>query len=677
MKRKSLLLFLMITLFVCVLAISASASNYDTSRKVTLDNGTECALYDAGGNALTYYLEGSELKSIKTADILSVGSATIDEKSYTTFNFKTVSPSNIVVVNFQDEKLGDLQVFTAKFQDSTVLEYCYMPSCLERLSQNYDSANVFRKTTKLKYVDFPIDCELNFIGKYSFSYATALKEIYIPANVTTFPEGFGYDWGCFVSCTSLTKVTFAENSMLETVPTYTFAHCTSLKEITLPDSVKTVGAYAFRATGIINSPFTPNSQCEYIDKWAFAYCSSLQNINIPKNATYNTKDKAEGVGLFQECTSLTTVNFHPNTVNTVYPAYMFNGCTALTYIKLPNTVTELPVRMFNNCSKLETIVFGANVVGMNALRSYSDHNSFAYGCSSLKYVYLPKTLTIDAENHSNACHVFFTDGNITFYFDGDYEEAVALQNAFKTNVTSCGNNGKITGAEIISLEEYGKLAKIEKCYLVWGGNTCDMFYDNVHEADNNPCVINCDRCATYGKAEENPVHNEKVTITYVSYDKEGVKLISCTNEGCKHSAEYAAEALFNCLGYSSAQNRNDGIVIGFLINENAISAYEEAGNEIKYGAFAVLNSNIGTNDVAGPNASQDSGVISVDLTDFGLYAFDLKIVGFTTEEHKKLEIAMGAYVITTTEGTTTVSYIQHGSPKEGNKYSTVTFNDIV
>ena len=41
-----------------------------------------------------------------------------------------------------------------------------MPSCLERLSQNYDSANVFRKTTKLRYVEFPTDCELNFIGVY-------------------------------------------------------------------------------------------------------------------------------------------------------------------------------------------------------------------------------------------------------------------------------------------------------------------------------------------------------------------------------------------------------------------------------------------------------------------------------------------------------------------------------
>ena len=191
MKKRILLIALLIALFVCVFAISVSA--YDTTSKVKLDSGTEVALYDAEGYALTWYIDGSTLKSIKTADIISISQETSEDKnSYATFRFNsTVAASNMVVVNFQDEKLGDLQVFGTNFQGSTSLEYCYMPKTLERLSKNYDSANVFRETTKCKIVDFPVDCELNFIGKYSFSKATGLKEIHIPAKVTAIPEGYG------------------------------------------------------------------------------------------------------------------------------------------------------------------------------------------------------------------------------------------------------------------------------------------------------------------------------------------------------------------------------------------------------------------------------------------------------------------------------------------------------
>ena len=678
MKKKIILMLAIVAILVCAFALSVSAEGYDTTRTVTLDDKTVCALYDSEGNALTYYLDGGVLKSIKTADIISLGNATIDKTTYVTFGFKNVSSADMVVVNFQDENLGDLQVFAAKFQGSDTIEYCYMPRTLERLSQNYDSANVFRETTKLKYVDFPIDCELNFIGKYSFSYATALEEIYIPANVTTFPESSGYDWGCFVSCTSLKKVTFAENSRLTTVPTYTFAHCTSLSEITLPDSVKTVEAYAFRNTAIVNSPFTVNSQCTYIGKWVFADCKSLREINIPKNATYNTKEPSEGVGLFQKCTALTTVNFHEDSINTLYPAHMFNGCTSLTYIKLPNTLTQLPVRMFNGCSKLETIVLGANVVGMNNLREFSDHNSFTYGCEALKTVYLPKTLNIDATNHSDACHAFTAGGNITFYFDGDYSEAVELQNSFKTNVTSCGNNGKITGAEIISLEAYNQLSEVNKCYIVYGVNTCDAFYDSVHKEDNNPCVINCDRCNSNGVAEANPVHNEATTIAYESYASNGTKTIGCTNEGCLHKVVTETSPLFENIGLSTSEFADGTLAIGYMVNHSAIDEYSTlTGKTVVYGVFAVLESNIEDNDIFDVDGKKVAGVVCAEITSDNASAFELKIVGFKTDEQKNASLAMGAYVSVTDGEGTKYSYLQDEQPTEGEKYYFTTYNKFV
>lgn len=679
MKKKILLLVSMVAMLFCVLAISIGAADYDKTRTAKLDDNTVLNLYDESGNALSYYMSNGVITAVKTADILSTGTTTINGTVYTTFNFKNVSASDMVLVNFQDDALGDLQVFNTNFKGSATLEYCYMPKTLERLSVNYDSANVFRETTKCKVVDFPVDCELNFIGKYSFYRATALKEIYIPANLEEFPETHnnGWDYGCFEGCTSLTKVTFAENSKLKSTRNATFKDCTNLSEITLPDGVESVGIYAFKNTAIVNSPFTVNSNCKYIDLWVFYGCTRLTNINIPKNATYNTTTNPQKQGLFQGCTSLTSVYFHEDTINTTYPSYMFTGCTALTQIKLPNTITKLSVRMFNNCSNLETIILGAKVQGMNELRSFSDHNSFTFGCDKLKYVYVPKTLKIDAETHSNACHMFAVGGNITFFYDGTLEEATALQSDMKNNVTSCGNNGKFTGATIISLEEYNKLETISKCYIVYGGNTCDMFYDGVHMEDGNTCMVDCDRCNTHGVVEKNPVHKGSVTIVYKTYDAQGSKIITCTNEGCNHEETIAVPALFTNQGYSAPINGNGGIAIGFLINNEAIAEYKAVtGNTIAYGVFAVAQVKLGNNTIFDENGNKANGVMSIDISTQSISAVDLKIVGFT-DTQKDIMLALGGYVCVTENDKTTYSYMQYGTPAQGQNYRFDSYNTVL
>ncbi|MBQ8145247.1 MAG: hypothetical protein IJ039_00540, partial [Clostridia bacterium] len=58
-------------------------------------------------------------------------------------------------------------------------------------------------------------------------------------------------------------------------------------------------------------------------------------------------------------------------------------------------------------------------------------------------------------------------------------------------------------------------------------------------------------------------------------------------------------------------------------------------------------------------------------------SFALKIIGFTTDDHKKASIAMGAYVETTKDGVTEYSYMQLGEPANGGKYCFSSYNDII
>ena len=49
----------------------------------------------------------------------------------------------------------------------------------------------------------------------------------------------------FDGCSSLTTVTFGENSQLESIGSYAFYNCSSLTSITIPSSVTSIGWSAF------------------------------------------------------------------------------------------------------------------------------------------------------------------------------------------------------------------------------------------------------------------------------------------------------------------------------------------------------------------------------------------------------------------------------------------------
>lgn len=126
MKKKLFLLVAMLALVICVLAVSVSA--YDTTRKVTLDNSTEVALYDAEGYALTWYLDGTTLTSKRTIDLINVnGSGWI---SYKTDVEGFGGASYVVVANFQEPNYkgniaNAVSGFDITYRYSTNLEYIF------------------------------------------------------------------------------------------------------------------------------------------------------------------------------------------------------------------------------------------------------------------------------------------------------------------------------------------------------------------------------------------------------------------------------------------------------------------------------------------------------------------------------------------------------------------------
>jgi hypothetical protein len=179
----------------------------------------------------------------------------------------------------------------------------------------------------LEDIEFSENSKLTIIGEYAFA-DSKLKSITIPNSVTT-------------------------------IGSYAFYYCTSLTEIHIPNSVTTIGSYAFNYCQSLPSITIPNSVTT-IGDFAFFYCRSLEEINLPNSVT------TIGSKTFSFCTSLTEINI-PNSVTTIGQS-AFNDCQSLTSITIPNSVTTIGDCAFYDCISLKDINIPNSVttIGLNA-----------------------------------------------------------------------------------------------------------------------------------------------------------------------------------------------------------------------------------------------------------------------------------------------------------------------
>jgi len=153
------------------------------------------------------------------------------------------------------------------------------------------------------------------IGGEAFSGCTSLMNVTIPNSVTSIGSG------AFEDCTSLTTVTIP-NSVTD-LGYSMFSDCTSLTSVTIPNSVTGIRDYAFyNCTSLMNVTI-PNSVTE-IGEYSFSHCTSLTSVTIPNSVTYIWGDA------FAFCTSLTSVTI-PNSVTGI-DWWAFSDCTSLTSV---------------------------------------------------------------------------------------------------------------------------------------------------------------------------------------------------------------------------------------------------------------------------------------------------------------------------------------------------------
>ncbi len=251
---------------------------------------------------------------------------------------------------------------------------------------------------------------VTYIGENAFSGCTGIETISAPASFAskvakqcgsnvldeivitsgTKIDGVYSSWEGGVFPSSITKITIPDS--VTSIGDFAFYDCNSIKEIHV-ESLEDWLAIDFGDYG--NPLYCSSSAKLYIDgevpsgdfiipdgittipMYTFRNCTELTSVTIPDGVT------SIGGYAFKGCTKLTRIVI-PNSVTSIGDS-AFRGCTGLTSVSIPDRVTSIGDSVFRGCTGLSSVIIGNSVMSIG--------DSAFSGCTGLTSITIPDGVT--------------------------------------------------------------------------------------------------------------------------------------------------------------------------------------------------------------------------------------------------------------------------------------------
>ncbi len=172
----------------------------------------------------------------------------------------------------------------------------------------------------------------------------------------------------------------------------------SLSEYVIKEGTTSINEHLFDNNSQITSVILPNS-LKSIGNWAFRWCHNLKSVIIPDNVKYI------GYGAFYGCQILDSVAF--NAVNcTSTTIDVFQSCPNLKTAVIGDNVLSIPANLFYDHDYLQSVTIGSNVkkIGDEAF----------YSCNNLATINIPNSVDFVGNRVFSGCFSLPVDGNIRY-----------------------------------------------------------------------------------------------------------------------------------------------------------------------------------------------------------------------------------------------------------------------
>lgn len=255
------------------------------------------------------------------------------------------------------------------------------------ISTNYSSYFNLQNIFGSQVTNYTIGNSVTSIGSCAFYGCNGLTSVTIPNSVTEIGDE------AFSSCSNLEQITVesenpnydsrencnaiihTENNTLITgckntripnsvtsIGNYAFSGCSGLTSVTIPNSVKEIGNYAFEDCNGLTSATIPSSVTS-IGYYAFSGCRDLKKVIVPdltawcRTSFYNfTSNPLYYARHLYNNENTEIINLIiPDGVTSIGDETFLN-CSALTSVTIPNSVTSIGYYAFHGCNNLTSVI---------------------------------------------------------------------------------------------------------------------------------------------------------------------------------------------------------------------------------------------------------------------------------------------------------------------------------
>ena len=211
------------------------------------------------------------------------------------------------------------------------------------------------------------------IREYGFYKCTSLKKMTIPESVTSLGA---YAFG---ECSNLEEIHFNAIAMSDLANNNNIFYKTGNSgngiKVVISKKVTRIPAYLLNPYGTSSSyspkvtsvEFEEGSVCSIIGRNAFNYLINITSVNIPNSVT-----KIDNYA-FKDCSALAQITI-PNSVIEIGDSAFIR--TGLTSVVIPDGVTTILNSCFQNCTSLTSVTFNGSIAKINS-RAFN-------GCTAMK-----------------------------------------------------------------------------------------------------------------------------------------------------------------------------------------------------------------------------------------------------------------------------------------------------